>query len=151
MREEIQWNWPWLDVCWSWMVETQKLNIRFSAFVYVPCLCCAQSCLTLCDPMDCSPPDSSVHGIFQARILEWVAVSYSRGSSSLVLLYHYIDLRLRCQNHFMIWLWEVLLSLVKQTSKQTLQRYFLKPLGSCFFLAGILLSITAISHLCIHF
>ena len=32
-----------------------------------------QSCLTLCDPMDCSPPGSSVHGILQARILEWVA------------------------------------------------------------------------------
>ena len=42
---------------------------------------CAQSCLPLCDPMDCSPPGSSVHGIFQARILEWVAISYSRGSS----------------------------------------------------------------------
>ena len=38
----------------------------------------AQSCPTLCDPMDCSPPDSSVHGIFQARILEWVAISFSR-------------------------------------------------------------------------
>ena len=37
----------------------------------------AQSCLTLCDPMDCSPPGSSVHGIFQAWILEWVAVSFS--------------------------------------------------------------------------
>ena len=34
-----------------------------------------QSCPTLCDPMDCSPPGSSVHGIFQARILEWVAIS----------------------------------------------------------------------------
>ena len=41
----------------------------------------AQSCLTLCNPMDCSPPGFSVHGIFQARILEWVAISYSRGSS----------------------------------------------------------------------
>ena len=41
----------------------------------------AQSCLTLCDPMDCSPPGSSIHGIFQARILEWVAISFSRGSS----------------------------------------------------------------------
>ena len=40
-----------------------------------------QSCLTLWDPMDYSPPGSSVHGIFQARILEWVAVSFSRGSS----------------------------------------------------------------------
>ena len=38
----------------------------------------AQSCLTLCDPMDCSPPGSSVHGTSQARILEWVAISYSR-------------------------------------------------------------------------
>ena len=41
----------------------------------------AQSCPTLCDPMDCSPPASSVHGILQARILEWVAISFSRGSS----------------------------------------------------------------------
>ena len=36
-----------------------------------------QSCLTLCDPMDCSPPGSSVHGILEARILEWVAISFS--------------------------------------------------------------------------
>ena len=42
----------------------------------------AQSCLTLCDPMDCSPPGSSVHGIFQVRKLEWVAIPYSKGSSS---------------------------------------------------------------------
>ena len=42
---------------------------------------CVQSCLTLCDPMDCSPPDSSVHGIFQARIPEWVAISSFRASS----------------------------------------------------------------------
>ena len=41
----------------------------------------AQSCLTLCDPMDCSPPGSSVHGILQARILEWVAIPFSRESS----------------------------------------------------------------------
>ena len=45
--------------------------------------CClvAQSCLTLCDPMDCSPPGISVHRISQARILEWVVISSSRGSS----------------------------------------------------------------------
>ena len=41
----------------------------------------AQLCLTLCDPVDCSPPGSSIHGILQARILEWVAISFSRGSS----------------------------------------------------------------------
>ena len=41
----------------------------------------AQSCLTLCNPVDCSPPGSSVHGILQARILEQVAISFCRGSS----------------------------------------------------------------------
>ena len=41
----------------------------------------AQLCLTLCDPMDCSLPGSSFHRIFQARILEWIAVSFSRRSS----------------------------------------------------------------------
>ena len=41
----------------------------------------AQSCLTLCDPMDCSPPGLSARGSLQARILEWVAISFSRGSS----------------------------------------------------------------------
>ena len=41
----------------------------------------AQSCPTLCDPMDCSLSGSSVHGIFQARVLEWVAISFSKGSS----------------------------------------------------------------------
>ena len=45
-------------------------------FVYRP-----ELCLTLCDPMDCSLPGSYVHGILQARILEWVAVPFSRGSS----------------------------------------------------------------------
>ena len=40
-----------------------------------------QSCPTLCDPMDCSPSGSSVHRILQARILEWVAIPFTRGSS----------------------------------------------------------------------
>ena len=38
----------------------------------------AQLCLTLCDPMVCSPPGSSVHGIFQARVLEWGAIAFSK-------------------------------------------------------------------------
>ena len=38
----------------------------------------APSCLTLCDPVDCSPSGSSIHGILQARMLEWVAISFSR-------------------------------------------------------------------------
>ena len=41
----------------------------------------AQSSLTLCDPKDCSLSCSSIHGIFQARVLEWIAISSSRGSS----------------------------------------------------------------------
>ena len=45
------------------------------------CVLVAQSCPTFCNPMDCSPPGSSVPGILQARILEWVAISSSRGSS----------------------------------------------------------------------
>ena len=46
----------------------------------VKCLV-AQSCPALCDPMNCSPPGSSVHRVLQARILEWIAMSFSRGSS----------------------------------------------------------------------
>ena len=42
---------------------------------------CMLSCVRLCDPMDCSPPGASVSRIFQARMLEWVAISFSRGSS----------------------------------------------------------------------
>ena len=52
--------------------------------LYYPVRVCAkllQSCLTVCDPMDCSPPGSSVHGILQSSILEWTAMPSSRGSS----------------------------------------------------------------------
>ena len=44
-------------------------------------LLCCSSCLTVCDPVDCSPPGCSVHGVLQARILECVVVPASRGSS----------------------------------------------------------------------
>ena len=54
--------------CWSWRKCKKESQV-------------AQSCPTLCETMDCSPPGSSVHGILQARILEWVAISFSRGSS----------------------------------------------------------------------
>ena len=45
----------------------------------------AQSCLTLSNPMDCSPPGSSVHGIFQARVLEWGAIAFSNTYIDLCL------------------------------------------------------------------
>ena len=41
-----------------------------------------RSCLTLCDPKDCSPPGSSIHGIFQAKVLEWGAIFFSKTASS---------------------------------------------------------------------
>ena len=59
--------------------RTSCIAERF--FTKISFVLVTQSCPTLCDPMDCSPPDSSVHGILQARILEWVAIPFSRGSS----------------------------------------------------------------------
>ena len=59
------------------MVDSAK---KYQKGLYSLCLC-AQSCPTLCNPMDCSPPGSSVHATLQARILEQVAISFSRGSS----------------------------------------------------------------------
>ena len=49
--------------------------------IHTPRVYGTQSCLTLCDPIHYSLPGSSIHGIFQARILQWVAISFSRGSS----------------------------------------------------------------------
>ena len=61
--------------------RTQLRRLSSSSSVYKVKLTVAQSCPTLCDPMDCSLPGSSVRGLLQARILEWVAVLLSRGSS----------------------------------------------------------------------
>ena len=67
---------------WLWIIQfynKNKLNLQWSLqllWVYLV----AQLCPTLCNPMDYNPPDSSVHGIFQARILEWVAMPSSRES-----------------------------------------------------------------------
>ena len=51
-----------------------------------------QSCPTLSDPMDCSLPGSSVHGIFQARVLEWCAITFSDINTNAVLKVNYISL-----------------------------------------------------------
>ena len=58
----------------------------------------AQLCLTLCDSMDCSPPGSFVHGILQARILEWVAISFSLSmyvDCNLQVIMQFSDLNLQ--------------------------------------------------------
>ena len=78
----------------SWRFRLAHLPRRQKKLInYIICVCvhfplpsplgvliclCAQSCLTLCDPMDCSPPGSSLHGISQARILECDTISFSR-------------------------------------------------------------------------
>ena len=59
--------------------ETKIISLNF--LTEAVCAKSLQLCLTLCDPMVCSLPGSSVHGIFQARILEWVAMPSSRGLS----------------------------------------------------------------------
>ena len=63
----------------SWAVLAIPTDFLFMASLVVVLF--AQSCPTLCDPMDCNLPGSSVHGILQARILEWLAIPFSRGSS----------------------------------------------------------------------
>ena len=60
-------------------LEVPEYNMK-ALFVCLHIVLAAQLCSTLCDPMDCGLPGSSVHGILQARILEWVAISSSRGS-----------------------------------------------------------------------
>ena len=63
----------------SWNLD--RCALKGSGVFTIPKILVAQSCPILCSPMHCSPPGSSVHGISQARILEWVAIFFSRGSS----------------------------------------------------------------------
>ena len=84
----------------------------------------AQLCLTLCDPMDCSPPGSSVHGIFQAIVLEWVAISFSKGSSQprdRTRVSRIVD---RC---FTIWATEDTCTLMSISELFTIARTWKKP------------------------
>ena len=76
---ELSWNKP-IDV--YYILEKMRVcSVRCLSLLSKRKVLIAQLCPTLCDPMDCSPPGSSVHGILQARILEWVAIPFSRGSS----------------------------------------------------------------------
>ena len=71
-------NYPW-TVHWKVViVENSRYTYRIHMYVLI-----AQLCPTFCDPMDCSPPGSFIHEISQTRILEWVAIPFSRGSSWL--------------------------------------------------------------------
>ena len=69
-----------LRLLWWSRIHLSMQGPRVQSLVRELCMC-AQSCLTLCNSMDCSPPGFSVHRIFQARILEWFAISFFRESS----------------------------------------------------------------------
>ena len=69
-----------LIICWR-SQRVKERNCRKLCTLLSCCCSVSKLCPTLCNPMDCSPPGSSVHGILQARILEWVAVPFSRWSS----------------------------------------------------------------------
>ena len=73
-------GWSTIPVCLEWR-GFLKARISWLRPRRLLLLCCAQLCPTLCDSMDCSLPDLSVHEIFQTRILECLVISYSRGSS----------------------------------------------------------------------
>ena len=95
----ISFKMDWLDLlevqgtlteCLTRKKKKNSLSLSLSLYIYIYTHThththiyaqLIQSCLTLCDPMDCRLPGSSAHGIFQARILEWDALSFSRGSS----------------------------------------------------------------------
>ena len=68
----------------SWLHSPSAVILEPKKIKYMVYVCAymlvAQSCLTLCDPMDCSLPGSSVHGILQTRLLQWVFIPFSRGS-----------------------------------------------------------------------
>ena len=72
----------WIHVNTTELYTLNRQIVWYMNYISVKVLV-TQSCLTVYNPMDCSPPGSSVHGIFQARILEWIAISYSRGSPQL--------------------------------------------------------------------
>ena len=73
----LHWSHPWVH-WWNWKKNTIKKDIKSKACMHVKLL---QLCTTLWDPMDCSPPGCSVHGILQARILEWIVISFAMRSS----------------------------------------------------------------------
>ena len=94
----------WLCLLFSFQVSSLRPK-RISILSECVCVCvcararaCAQSCPTLYGPMDCGPPASSVHGIFQARTLEWVAISFKKdalspqgGGLTVLFLHHDYD------------------------------------------------------------
>ena len=145
-------------------MNCRSRNTHTHTHTHTHCCVCAQLCLTLWSPVNCSPPGSSVHGIFQARILELVAITFSRGSSwprdwtcvSCIccigrwILYHsatreasvcmYIY-KTECQrtDTFELWCWRRLLR-VPWTVRR-LNKSILKELNPEYSLEGLMLNL----------
>ena len=79
-KERLMGSWKEIHYPWKEIIELMEKTKQSwrQVFVVIQSLSCVQ---LLCNPTDCSPPGSSLHGISQARILEWVAIFFSRGSS----------------------------------------------------------------------
>ena len=73
------------EFIWEWHNRNEEIRqfVKYNIILSNSESEVTQLCPTLWDPLDCSPPGSSVHGILQARILEWVAISFSNSSFSL--------------------------------------------------------------------
>ena len=81
----LGWKCHWINILLGsainhWLVDVQVEVSQPPGALARMCVLVTQSCLTLCNPIYCSPPGSSVHGILKSRILEWVATSFSRES-----------------------------------------------------------------------
>ena len=91
----ILWTFP--NTLWCLIFEESLFSSKSKVLM-------DQSCLTLCDPLDYSPRGSSIHGLLQARILEWVAISSSRGSSwpcpPLFCIFQAVSLTFKIKNPF---------------------------------------------------
>ena len=70
-------GWPLLGIC----IESLSFRIKKNCVCVCVCVLVALSCSTLCEHLDCSPPGFSIHGVFQTRVLEWAAISFSKKES----------------------------------------------------------------------
>ena len=123
----ISYSWSHVVIPWGWCIYINHLEFFFMGnlsilciYFFIPtyvCVCgvcnvCvhvpAQLYPTLCDPMKCGRPGSSVHGISQGRILEWVAISYFRGTFQPRDQIHISCITYSCRQIFYLWAtWEV--------------------------------------------
>ena len=99
----------WPSPVWLFMTPWAIISLLFISRYYPECFhyMCLLSHVWLCDPMDCSPPGSSIHGIFLARILQWVTIPFSRGSSwtEKVRLLHLLQLTIFSTDSWLLYYW----------------------------------------------